>query len=139
MPKVEATVTEVRAHRTRSGNTRFVVVDESGREYTTFREEVAAQLEGIEGRRARLEYHEQRRGNFTNVYLDAVEPLEATSDAGGPTEDAERVAWGTAIEAAPYLLPAEAVEEEVPAEELFEKLHPFKELVADDIEGKNEG
>ena len=35
------------------------------------------------------------------------------------------------LDAAPYLLSAEAVEEEVPPEELFDKLQPFKELVAD--------
>jgi len=39
------------------------------------------------------------------------------------------------MEAAPYLLSSEAVDEEVPPEELFEKLQPFKELVAEDIEG----
>jgi hypothetical protein len=44
------------------------------------------------------------------------------------------VAWKTAIEAAPYLLPGEAVEREMPSDELFEKLQPFKDRVAEDIE-----
>jgi hypothetical protein len=39
------------------------------------------------------------------------------------------------MEAAPYLLSSDAVESEVPPDELFEKLQPFKELVAEDIEG----
>jgi hypothetical protein len=45
------------------------------------------------------------------------------------------VAWNTAVEAAPLL-----VEEDrgVEAEELFERLKPFKDLVADDIERRGE-
>ena len=48
--------------------------------------------------------------------------------------DADEVAWKTAVHAAPYLLNADAVEREVPPEELFDKLQSFKELVAEDIE-----
>ena len=133
MPEAEVRVKEVKALRTQSGNTRFVLVDDAGREYSTFKEEIAARLPGLDGRRARIEYHEQRRGNFTNVYLDAVDPLEEPAEAARP-EGADEVPWKTAIEAAPYLLSEQAVEEEVPPEELFEKLQPFKELVAEDIE-----
>ena|ERR671936_41060 len=133
MPEAEVRVKEVKALRTQSGNTRFVLVDDAGREYSTFKEEIAARLPGLDGRRARIEYHEQRRGNFTNVYLDAVDPLEEPAEAARP-EGADEVAWKTAIEAAPYLLSEQAAEEEVPPEELFEKLQPFKELVAEDIE-----
>jgi hypothetical protein len=42
------------------------------------------------------------------------------------------VAWKTAVDAAPWLLGSEP-ERAVPAKELFAKLRPFKELVADDI------
>jgi hypothetical protein len=133
VPEAEVRVQEVKALRTQSGNTRFVLVDDAGREYSTFKEEIAARLPGLEGRRARIEYHEQRRGNFTNVYLDAVEPLEQPAEAARP-EGADEVGWKTAIDAAPYLLSERAVEEEVPPEKLFEKLQPFKELVAEDIE-----
>ncbi len=41
----------------------------------------------MEGRRARIEFHEQQRGDFTNVYPDAVEPLEAEEDAADGDED----------------------------------------------------
>jgi hypothetical protein len=136
MPEAEVRVREVKAFKTRSGNTRFVLADDEGNEYTTFKEAVAAKLPGLEGRRARIKFHEQQRDGFTNVYLDAVEPLEdegGESGAGG--SEADEVAWKTAIEAAPYLLSSDAVEQEVPPEELFEKLQPFKELVAEDIEG----
>jgi hypothetical protein len=85
--------------------------------------------------RARVEFHEQERNGFTNVYLDDVTPLdedaEQPRDAPSP---ADEVAWKTAVDAAPYLLDAEAVEEEVPSKELFAKLQTFKQLVADDIE-----
>jgi hypothetical protein len=43
------------------------------------------------------------------------------------------VAWSTAVEAAPWVLGSSEPEREVAPEELFEKLEPFKRLVADDI------
>jgi hypothetical protein len=134
MPEAEVRVEAVKALKTRSGNTRFVLVDDAGNEYSTFKEAVAAKLPGLEGRRARIKFHQQERDGFTNVYLDAVEPLEADTEAGGGASEADEIGWKTAIEAAPYLLSSEAVEQEVPPEELFEKLQPFKELVAEDIE-----
>jgi hypothetical protein len=133
MPETEVRVADVRAFKTRSGNTRFVLVDDQGNEYSTFKEAIAAKLPGIEGRRARIKYHEQQRDGFTNVYLDAVEPLEP-EDGGHPATDADEVAWRTTVEAAPYLLGGDAVEREIPPDELFEKLQPFKQLVAEDIE-----
>jgi hypothetical protein len=134
MPESEVEVREVKALKTRSGNTRFVLVDESGNEYSTFKETVAASLPGLEGRRARITFHETERQGFTNVYLDAVEPLD-DEEAEVDDTSTDEVAWKTAIEAAPYLLSGDAVEREVPPEEVFERLQPFKELVADDIEG----
>jgi hypothetical protein len=124
-------VAEVKAFQTKSGNVRYVLRDAEGNEYTTFREEIARSALAAEGKQARIEFHEQKRGEFTNVYLDKVEPL---SDEEGTTAPADEIAWKTAIEAAPYLLPGDAVEREIPSEELFAKLQPFKELVAEDIE-----
>jgi hypothetical protein len=137
MPETEVRIAEVKALKTKSGNTRFVLVDDQGTEYTTFREQIASKLPGLEGRRARITYHEQERGGFTNVYLDAVEPLgDEPAREGGV--DADEVAWKTAMDAAPYLLSSDAVDKEVAPEELFDKLQPFKELVAEDIEGEEE-
>lgn len=126
-------VAEVKALRTRGGNTRFVLVDDEGREFSTFREKIAAGLPSLEGRLARVRYHEERRGDFTNVYLDGVEPLDEPTAREGT--DPDEAAWRTAVEAAPYLLAGDARDREVPPEELFERLRPFKELVADDITG----
>jgi hypothetical protein len=135
----EIDVREVKALKTRAGNTRFVLVDADGNEYTTFKENVAAKLPGVEGRRARIEFHEQERNGFTNVYLDDVAPLEEqNADTTATAASVDEVAWKTTVDAAPYLLDEAAVRDEVPAEELFAKLQPFKQLVADDIERPND-
>lgn len=130
-------VAEVKAFKTQSGNTRFVLRDDEGREYTTFREEIARQAIAAEGRRARIDFHEQQRGRFTNVYLDGVQPLDEPAGEAS-SEAVEEVAWKTAVDAAPWLLGGEP-EEPVPPEELFELLQPFKERVADDIRGDSAG
>lgn len=134
MADAVVTVAEVKALQTQSGNTRFVLRDDEGREYTTFREQIARDAVAAEGRRARITFHEQQRGGFTNVYLDAVEPLPEPEEAG-TSKAVEEVAWKTAIDAAPWLLGGEP-EEAVAPEELFERLQPFKERVADDIRGE---
>jgi hypothetical protein len=57
-----------------------------GTEYTTFREAIARQALAAEGGRARIEFHEQERNGFMNVYLDKVGPLEddePSSNEGG--------------------------------------------------------
>jgi hypothetical protein len=135
---VETTVQvgDVRTFQTKSGNTRFVLRDEDGNEFTTFREEIGRAALAAQGARARIEYHEEQRDGFRNVYLDAVEPLEAEAEPdAGDDESADEVAWKTAVESAPWLLGSTPPAREVPPEELFEKLQPFKELVADDIKG----
>ena len=126
-------VERIEAHKTQSGNTRFVLVDDSGREFTTFKEPIARQAVAAEGRRARITFHESQRGNFTNVYLDAVEPLPEEEVDATAEERTNEVAWRTAIEAAPYILGGDAREREVPPDEFFEKMKPLKDLVADDI------
>ena len=138
---MDATVTvrDVQALKTRSGAIRFVLVDDAGKEYTTFRPEIGEQARRALGRRARIEFHEQQRGGFTNVYLDAVEPADEEPAEGGAHE-ADEVAWKTAVDAAPWLLGGTPPKEGVEPEELFERLQPFKELVAEDIEqGGEEG
>ncbi len=132
MPEEDVLVSDVKALQTRGGNTRFVLVDDEGREFSTFKEGVARGLPELKGHRARIRYHEVQRGEYTNVYLDAAELLEEPEGHSG--SDPDEVAWRTAVDAAPYLLSESEVEREVPPEELFERLKPFKELVAEDIE-----
>jgi hypothetical protein len=127
----EVQVERVDAYKTKSGNTRFVLRDENGNEYTTFKDAIARLAVAAEGKRARIEFHEQQRNGFANVYLDRVEPVEATE----PEHDAEaeEAGWEAAVEAAPWLLGESEPDKPVPAKELFAKLKPFQERVAKDI------
>jgi hypothetical protein len=135
---VEAVVTidEVRTFETRTGNTRFVIRDADGNEYTTFREGIGQEAKRLEGRRVRIEYHENQRGEYTNVYLDKVEPAPAPPAEEDDTNPDE-AAWRTAVEAAPWLVGESEPHEEVPPEELYEKLKPFKDRVAEDIKAED--
>jgi hypothetical protein len=132
---MEATVNveTVRTFETRSGSTRYVLKDTDGNEYTTFREHIGNAAMGLEGKRARIEYHEEQRGNFNNVYLDKIEA--APEEPGGDADETEpeEAAWRTAVDAAPWLVGESEPHEEVPPDELFDKLKPFKERVAEDI------
>jgi hypothetical protein len=128
-------VQSVDAVETRSGKTRWVLRDSDGDEYTTFRPKIGQTAAAFEGRRARIEFHEEERNGFKNVYLDAIEA--ADDDAAGDgdhKEHADEVGWKAATDAAPWLLGTDQPKEEVPPDELYEKLQPFKERVAEDIE-----
>jgi hypothetical protein len=118
MPETEVRVSEIKALQTKAGTTRFVLVDDRGNEYSTFKEQIASKLRGLEGKRARIKFHEQERDGFTNVCLDAVEPLDEPP--------------------APYLLGADA-ERELSPRDLFAKLQPVKELVGEDVEKPDSG
>ena len=138
--ETETTITAVERSETRNGNTRFVVRDADGREYTTFRPSIGEQAERNQGRRATLEYHEQERNGFQNVYLDAVKPAAEPEPAPAAQNDSDpdEVAWNTAVEAAPWLLGSSEPEEALEPDELFEKLEPFKQRVAEDIRDPGE-
>jgi len=61
MPVKDVDVAEVKGFRTQSGNTRFVVRDAEGNEYTTLKEGIAKDALPAEARRARISYHERER------------------------------------------------------------------------------
>jgi hypothetical protein len=128
----DAVVASVDTAQTRSGNTRWTLVDQDGNEYTTFRPAIGQAAERAEGKRARISFHEEERNGFRNVYLDGVEAAPEEQQRPASTDsDPEEAAWRTAVDAAPYLLGEE--EGEVEPEEAFEKLKPFKDLVSEDI------
>ena len=127
----EVRVARVDAYKTKSGNTRFVLRDEEGNEYTTFKEDIARQAVAAEGRRARIEFHEQERNGFTNVYLDRVETVDEEDESDH--RDTDEAAWEVAVEAAPWLVGTSEPKKPIPAKELFERLKPFQEEVAEDI------
>src|SRR4051795_9760277 len=89
--EAEITVDSVKAVESRSGNTRYVLRDDEGREYTTFRPKIGKDAAGYEGRRARITFHEEERNGFHNVYLDAIETAPAM-EAGGAGSDAGEAA-----------------------------------------------
>jgi hypothetical protein len=128
----EVGVREVEEIETRTGKTRYVLRDDEGREFTTFRPQIGKAAAQFQGRRARIEFHEEERNGFRNVYLDAIGEAPEAQDPSGGT-DPDEVAWSTAVEAAPWVLGSREPDGEVPPEELFEKLEPFKRLVAEDI------
>ncbi len=130
------TIQDVRTFETRGGSVRYVVRDGDGDEYTTFRERIGEAAKALEGRRVRIEYHEEERGQYKNVYLDKVEPAPA-SEGDGET-DPEEAAWRTAVDAAPWLVGESDPKEPVPPEEVYEKLKPFKDRVAEDIKRGDE-
>jgi hypothetical protein len=131
--EAEVLIQKVEPVETRTGKTMYVVRDADGNEYTTFRPAIGQEAARYEGRRARIEYHEQERHGFRNVYLDAVAPAPDDGRAPDESTDPDEVAWRTAVEAAPWVLGTNEPDHEVPPEELYEKLEPFKRLVADDI------
>jgi hypothetical protein len=130
--ETDALIQKVEEIETRSGKTRYVVQDDEGREYTTFRPAIGREAAKFEGRRAHIEYHEEDRNGFHNVYLDAISAAPGRQEPDSST-DPDESAWITAVEAAPWVLGTREPDREIPAEELYEKLEPFKRLVAEDI------
>ena len=136
----EIEVAEVRTFDTSGGNTRFVVRDADGDEYTTFRERIGEAAKRAKGSRAKIAYHEQQRGQYTNVYLDSIEPLPSGgAGESGDDTDPEEAGWRTAVEAAPWLVGSDDADKEVEPDEMFEKLKPFKDRVAEDIREREDG
>ncbi len=131
--EAEVTLADVRTFETRSGATRYVVRDDGGNEYTTFRERIGEQAKAFEGRRVRIAYHEEERGQYKNVYLDKVEAAPASSSDGSGDTEPQEAAWRTAVDAAPWLVGDSEPDAELPPDELYDKLKPFKEKVAEDI------
>jgi hypothetical protein len=132
--ELDTVIRSVEEIQTRSGKVRYVVRDDEGREYTTFRPGIGREAGKFEGRRAHVTFHEEERNGFHNVYLDAISAApESESPAETASTDPDEVAWNTAVEAAPWMLGTSEPEEEIAPEELYEKLEPFKRLVAQDI------
>jgi hypothetical protein len=132
-------VEEVEKHETRNGNTRYVVRDEEAHEYVTFRPQIGKDAETYKGQTAHIRFHEEQRGGFKNVYLDAIdqeiEPLEQPgADEGGADMDPDIVGWRTAAEVAP-LIAGNADS----ADEVFDEMKRFKERVAADLRGDQGG
>ena len=128
------TIEDVRSFETRRGNVRYVVRDADGNEYTTFREAIGEEAKQLNGQRVCLDYHEEQRGDYHNVYLDKVQAAaESPSASDGEDTDPEEAAWRTAVEAAPWLVGEADPEAKTAPEDLYDSLKPFKDRVAQDI------
>ena len=133
--EAEIQVDSVDRSQTRNGNTRWVLRDGDGREYTTFRPRIGEEAERFPGKRAQITFHEEDRDGFRNVYLDAIAPAPEApqSTDGGDDSDPDEVAWNIAVEAAPWLVGTSEPDQALEPDELYRKLAPFKEQVSDDI------
>lgn len=133
--EVISTLAAVEAFETRRGSMRYVARDADGNEYTTFREAIGEEAQRLKGSRVRITFHEEQRGQYTNVYLDKLEPLPEPAGEEHGT-DPQEAAWRTAVEAAPWLVgePGRTVDPKT----LYEKLKPFEEQVASDIEERRD-
>ena len=60
-------VREVEEVETRTGKTRYVLRDDEGREFTTFRPQIGREAARFQGKRAQIEFHEEERNGFRNV------------------------------------------------------------------------
>jgi hypothetical protein len=128
------TLAAVRRFETRSGNVRYLVRDADGNEYATFRTAIGEQAERLQGQRVRIEFHEEQRGQYTNVYLDKVEAaVQGTAADELSSTEPEEAAWRTAVDAAPWLVGESDPHAKTAPEELYETLKPFKDKVAADI------
>ncbi len=130
------TLAEVRAVNTKRGSVRYVSKDTDGNEYTTFREDIGKRAQQLQGMRVRLDYHEEQRGQYNNVYLDKIEPAGPAAGSHADS-DPQQAAWQTAVAAAPWLVGQPGTE--VPPQRPYEKLKPFEECVAADIEKGQQG
>lgn len=130
-------IDDVRMFETRGGNVRYVVRDGEGNEYTTFREAIGRRAEALKGQPVRIEYHEGQRGQYTNVYVDKIDPAPEAEGSGTSDTDPEEAAWQTAVEAAPWLVGESAPHAKTDPDELYETLKPFKDRVAEDIKERN--
>src|SRR5919204_2567664 len=131
--EAEVFVEDVEETTTRAGNTRFVLRDRDGREYSTFRPAIGQEAARFRGKRARIEFHEEDRGGFHNVYLDAITAAGDPNRPVGEGTDPDETAWSTAVDAAPWLVGNREPQDPVDPDELYERLEPFKRRVAQDI------
>jgi hypothetical protein len=131
--EAEVTIADVRTFETRGGNLRFVVRDADGNQYTTFREAIGEKATELEGQRVRIEFHEEQRGQYTNVYLDKVEAIVPETEESQSVTEPDEAAWRTAVDAAPWLVGEPDPQAKTAPEDLYETLKPFKDKVAEDI------
>jgi hypothetical protein len=66
-------VEEVEEIASRSGNTRYIVRDAEGNEYTTFRPQIGGEAARYQGRRAHITYHFRRDSHPSVTQMSILE------------------------------------------------------------------
>ena len=129
--EAEVKIDDVRTFETSGGNMRYVMRDADGKEYTTFREAIGEAAK--RPRAAGPDRVPREPARAVHERLPRQGRAAAGRGAGAADTDPDEAAWRTAVEAAPWLVGESEPHEEVPPEELYEKLRPFKDKVAEDI------
>lgn len=111
MPEMTATIDGVTVKGTARGD--VFKIQANGKELATFDRALATRAKELTGQSAFITYAEVQKGQYTNLYLDAIEPAGGT--AGGFTREAPaaadperelRIMRQTAVKAACTLAPS---------------------------------
>jgi len=93
-----------------SDDRQLYVIKSDGKEFTTFKRDLAASAKAMIGQQAKIDYTEKQNGEWTNRYLENVESAVEFKQATAPAREIDirrAVALKAAIEMLPYF-PSEA-------------------------------
>ena len=109
MAELTAVVDDVRVKKL-SDDRQLYVIKSDGKEFTTFKRDLAASAKAMIGQQAKIDYTEKQNGEWTNRYLENVESAVEFKQATAPAREIDirrAVALKAAIEMLPYF-PSEA-------------------------------
>jgi len=107
--ELTAVVDDVRVKKL-SDDRQLYVIKSDGKEFTTFKRDLAASAKAMIGQQAKIDYTEKQNGEWTNRYLENVESAVEFKQATAPAREIDirrAVALKAAIEMLPYF-PSEA-------------------------------
>ena len=109
MAELTAVVDDVRVKKL-SDDRQLYVIKSDGKEFSTFKRDLAASAKAMIGQQAKIDYTEKQNGEWTNRYLENVESAVEFKQATAPAREIDirrAVALKAAIEMLPYF-PSEA-------------------------------
>ena len=112
--EADVRIDKVDAVQTRGGNTRYVIRDDQGREYTTFRPDHRDARQRNSRAGARTSSFTRTSATVSRTSISTGSPRAAESSAPLTATDPDESAWSTAVEAAPWVLGSREPEREVP-------------------------
>lgn len=102
-------IVKIREVKGPNGNGWFSVIDGNDVEYTTKKKDLAEKAQSLVGQTAEIEFTLKENGQYTNRYLDKIQPAAAPapSGGGGPSrEDVGRMARFSAMNTAAIICAA---------------------------------